>query len=492
MYDLIAVGQMDKGLTSNPTHTFWRAKFQRHTRFALESVNQPFNTQVQFGQVAQILVNRVGDMIYYMYLQVSLPGIVACDTKTDPCPGIATGGQFPTFMDGDGACNPCRASDEAALLEYLPADYNDLTADQQADALQEAKNVYKREHYGARRELACCTEGDSDCPSVVCPELGDTWCHWCNNVGHFLINTAKLIIGGQTIDTLWGTFLMIWEELSGKSGRRLTEMVGSRYTRAQLICDSAQDKCLWIPLCFFCTTQSGSALPLASLAYHGVSLEVDFAKLEQLIVVSRSDVAVRNAKTGLGLTANDLRASMELTYVFLEQSEREKFTSAHFEQLICCTQHYHATYSKKNCRIPLSFNHPTMELIFCIRRECQARCNNWGNFSGAFGMDPIESAELFLNTTSRFGSKVASYWRCVVPYQHHSNIPDSFVYVMSFALSPEGNEPCGSINLSRIDSIELSLTMQTALANENFEVLIFARSWNLLRFREGIAGKAYA
>ena len=129
------------------------------------------------------------------------------------------------------------------------------------------------------------------------------------------------------------------------------------------------------------------------------------------------------------------------------------------------------------------------------RRTCQEKANNWGNFSGVLGKDPIKTAELFLNTTSRFGKKPALYWRGVVPYQHHSNLPEAFIYVMSFALTPElASEPSGSINLSRIDNCELVLEMQPSLASDNggYTVYVYARSFNLLRFKEGVSGVAYA
>jgi hypothetical protein len=491
-YDILAVGLIDKFLTGNPTHTFFRTTYKKHTRFSIESLTQPFNTNTAFGQESQILLNRVGDMVYWTYLKVTLPGIVACDTSKENCAGIASGGQFPVFMNEGGACNPAKAADEAAMIEYLPSDFNDLTPELQAEALREAKDIWRREKYGAGRELGCCTEGDSDCPDVVCPELGDAWCHYCNDVGHFMIEKAKLIIGGQQVDQLWGTFLFCWEELTGKSGRRLTELTGRRYTRAQLVCDSREERTLYVPLPFYFTQASASALPLASLAYHGVQINVEFSKLEKLIVVSKNDIAVRNARTGLGITANDCKAEMEVSYVYLDQAERDRFQSAHFEQIIVQTQHYFKSENKQICRIPLSFNHPTLELIFLVRRQCQERCNNWGNLSGVDGRDPIESAELLLNTTSRFGKKPALFWRAIHPYQFHSNVPECFIYVMSFALMPEDClRPTGSCNFSRIDNIELVLDMQSALANEPYTVSVFSRSWNLMRYREGVAGAAF-
>jgi hypothetical protein len=63
---------------------------------------------------------------------------------------------------------------------------------------------------------------------------------------------------------------------------------------------------------------------------------------------------------------------------------------------------------------------------------------------------------------------------------------------MAFALSPEQSlEPSGSLNMSRIDNIELVLELQSALANELYSVLVFSRSWNIMRFREGVAGAAF-
>ena len=63
---------------------------------------------------------------------------------------------------------------------------------------------------------------------------------------------------------------------------------------------------------------------------------------------------------------------------------------------------------------------------------------------------------------------------------------------MSFAMTPEDSTtPSGSCNLSRIDNIELVLEMQSALTNESYTVFCFSRSWNLMRFREGVAGAAF-
>lgn len=482
-YQIIANGHIDKVLTGNPTGTFWRSVHKQCTKFACESVSQPFGTPALFGQEAQITLSRVGDLIYYLYVHVTLPGIVAEENQG------AMGGQFPCEHT---PCNPCGHMDEAALLEYLPANYSQLQPEDKVDALKDAKNKWRKQALGAAPELDCCVDGDADCPDTVCPELGDCWAYYCNDVGHWLISKAKLLVGGQEIDRLWSIFLFCWEELSGKSGRRLQELTGRRFTRSQLICDSRMERELYIPLPFFFSLASGSALPLVSLAYHGVQLNIEFEKIEKLIVVSQPDVIVKHARTGLPITPADLKAQMEITYVYLDTTERAQFSGATFDQLIVQTQHYFKTESKQACRVALHFNHPVIELIFCVRRTCQEMANNWGNFSGMDGLDPVKSADLLLNTASRWGGKKpAVYWRSVVPYQHHSNIPEAFIYCMSFALNPESTEPSGSCNFSRIDNIELDLEMASNFANESYNVYLMARSWNIMSYKEGVGGPAF-
>ena len=58
-----------------------------------------------------------------------------------------------------------------------------------------------------------------DCVDQSCPELGSNFAYWVNDIGHVMIKQAKLNIGGQTVDRMLGTFLIAWEELTGKSGR---------------------------------------------------------------------------------------------------------------------------------------------------------------------------------------------------------------------------------------------------------------------------------
>jgi hypothetical protein len=484
---LVATGALDQYLSANATYTFWKIRYNKHTNFAMESVGQPFNTSVAFGAESQITLNRNGDLIYFMYVVVDLPGITACDKSDEQCAGL-TPGQFPSCS---APCDPCKAADRMVFEEYLEDGFTAAGSVEKEDMMQRAKNRWIRDKYQGCTELEACADA-VDCPDALIPELGGTWAHWTNAVGMALIRAARIVIGGSTVDTLYSDFLFCWEELSGKSGRRLMEMVGKRMARSTLICDSRQRRTLFIPLPFWFTQHSGQALSLASLQFHSAQIHIEFERLERLIVTSGPNVVVKSCGTGCCLTNADLSAAIQSTYVYLDDQERSRFATTHFEVLITQTQAFQMQTCNSQVRMQLNFNHPVIELIWMIRRACAERCNAWTNYSGIDGRDPLRSASLFLNNQARFASQPAVYFRQVQPYQHHTNIPDCYIYVYSFALHPEDPSPSGSCNMSRIDHVDLTLQLQENLGKEQVSVIVFARNWNVLRFREGLGGVAYS
>ena len=72
---LVAYGAQDVYLTGNPQITFWKVTYRRHTNFAMESIEQTFNGQADFGRRVTCTVSRNGDLAYRTYLQVTLPEI---------------------------------------------------------------------------------------------------------------------------------------------------------------------------------------------------------------------------------------------------------------------------------------------------------------------------------------------------------------------------------------------------------------------------------
>ena len=75
LMQLVAYGAQDVYLTGNPQITFWKVTYRRNTNFAIESIEQTFNGQADFGRRVQCTISRNGDLAYRTYLQVTLPEI---------------------------------------------------------------------------------------------------------------------------------------------------------------------------------------------------------------------------------------------------------------------------------------------------------------------------------------------------------------------------------------------------------------------------------
>jgi len=152
---------------------------------------------------------------------------------------------------------------------------------------------------------------------------------------------------------------------------------------------------------------------------------------------------------------------------------------------------------KTSDAIPLYFNHICKELIFVLQQQTMIDQNKWFDFSGMSttspgtgdpSADPLVNAKLQLNGHDLTSEKDALYYRKVVPYETHSDIPDYFIYVLSFALDPENWKPTGGCNLSRIDNVILKMNYQDFAG----VIRIYCRSINLLKVISGMAGIKYA
>ena len=73
LMQLVAYGAQDIYLTGNPQITFFKVVYRRHTNFAVESIEQTFNGQADFGKRVTATISRNGDLIQQMYLEVVAP-----------------------------------------------------------------------------------------------------------------------------------------------------------------------------------------------------------------------------------------------------------------------------------------------------------------------------------------------------------------------------------------------------------------------------------
>ena len=115
--------------------------------------------------------------------------------------------------------------------------------------------------------------------------------------------------------------------------------------------------------------------------------------------------------------------------------------------------------------------------------------NLWGRT--LFQADPIIDMTLRINSTPRFNTMPASYFRQITNKQHHTRIPQQYIYCMPFAMYPEESNSSGSLNFSRLDNQFLRVTLHPDVVGVEMTMFVFARNWNLFSYTRGVGGTKF-
>jgi len=90
-------------------------------------------------------------------------------------------------------------------------------------------------------------------PEVQCPCSESKCFRWVNYIGHALIKTVEVEIGGQRIDKHYGDWLNIWNELTQEPGHQVgyDNMVGNTIFLTGAGLSHAEATTLYIPFQFW-------------------------------------------------------------------------------------------------------------------------------------------------------------------------------------------------------------------------------------------------
>jgi hypothetical protein len=326
----------------------------------------------------------------------------------------------------------------------------------------------------------------------ICPDAMETTA-WTRNLGNIMIREVEVEIGGQRIDRQFGEWLVIWAELTVPAGQQdgYAEMTGNVSdmwgSAVGSLGEKIESKKLYIPLQFWFNRNYGLALPLIALQYHEVKINLELRPISELLIQTNDE----GVKESLSQTYNLNTASLWIDYVYLDTDERRRFAQVSHEYLIEQLQFTgEETIVGASNKVRLNFNHPVKELVWVARlSDAEDECQ-WSNFTTGVtrdgdeyaGANPLVKAKLQLNGHDRFRERYARYFNLVQPYQHHTNIPATGIYVYSFGIKPEEHQPSGTANLSRIDNATFQMDFDPTLFTDGdtLKLLIYAVNYNVL------------
>ena len=535
---LVAYGAQDVYLTGNPQITFWKVSYKRHTNFAMESIEQTFNGQADFGRRVTCTISRNGDLAYRTYLQVTLPEI------NQQMKGSAAGSAvYARWLDFPGE----------QLISQVEVEIGGQRIDRQ---------------------------------------YGD-WMHIWNN----LTLPVDQVRGyyGMVGNTTELTFITdpSFNDVDGPCQSNAPRQVCAPR-------NALPETTLYVPFQFWYCRNPGLALPLIALQYHEVKINLDIRPIDECLwaVGSLSHGSAACGRVTAAYNQSLVAASLYVDYIFLDTDERRRMAQNPHEYLIEQLQFTgDESVGSSSNKIKLNFNHPVKELIwvvqpdqnvdYCSSLDCDQLLyrllgaqpfnytdavdalpnaihafggpeavdqyidasglfydagaadmepglnDQWWNAAdhnvtynepnfgnpnphhpagpymnssvsdaGTFvlaetslpmhcwGQNPVVTAKLQLNGQDRFSEREGTYFDLVQPYQHHTRTPDTGINVYSFALRPEEHQPSGSCNFSRIDNATLQLVLSNATVEgtKTAKVRVYATNYNVLRIMSGMGG----
>jgi hypothetical protein len=511
LMQLVAYGAQDVYLTGNPQITFWKVTYRRHTNFAMESIEQTFNGQADFGRRVTCTISRNGDLAYRTYLQVTLPEInqqlntsaVSSDVYARwlDCPGEQLISQVEVEIGGQ------RIDRQYGDWMHI---WNQLTLSKEQE-----RGYYKM--IGNTTQLTYVTD----------PAFAD--------------------VDGPC------------------SGNGVRQVCAPR--------NALPETTLYVPLQFWYCRNPGLALPLIALQYHEVKINVDIRNIEECLwAMDKMDGT--GSKVNDAYKQSLAAASLYVDYIFLDTDERRRMAQNPHEYLIEQLQFTgDESVGSSSNKIKLNLNHPVKELVWVVQPDanvdyCASLLSDTGlcsllgaqpfNYTDAFdalpnavhafgnnaaisgsasfidttsgggfesdlllgagsndsqvsdagtfvlsetaldmhcwGENPVVVAKLQLNGQDRFSEREGTYFDLVQPFQHHTRAPDTGVNVYSFALRPEEHQPSGTCNFSRIDNATLQLVLSNATVqgSNTAKVRLYAVNYNVLRIMSGMGGLAYS
>ena len=326
LMQLVAYGAQDVYLTGNPQITFWKVTYRRYTNFAIESIEQTFNGQADFGRRVQCVISRNGDLAYRTYLQVTLPEI-------NQLMGVGA------YVAGQGS---------GVYARWLDFPGEQIIAQVEVEI-------------GGQR---------------IDRQYGD-WMHIWNQLT-------------MTSEQQRGYFKMIGNttQLTFITDPSFSDVDGPCDSLApRQVCaprNALPETTLYVPLQFWFCTNPGLALPLIALQYHEVKINLDIRPIDEClwavttlscnsgppINAANQYAAGRPVPATIAYNQSIVAASLYVDYVFLDTDERRRMAQNPHEYLITQLQFTgDESVGSSSNKIKLNFNHPVKELIWVVQPD---------------------------------------------------------------------------------------------------------------------------
>ena len=242
---------------------------------------------------------------------------------------------------------------------------------------------------------------------------------WLDKIGHLIIKSVELEIGGSRIDRHYTEWFEIYNSLTLPAGVRsaydkmignvpeLTDIVTGDPTNGT-VTTPGSPYTLFIPLIFCFNQNPGLALPLIALQYHEIKINIEFNDWYNCCWTDDNTITVPSL----------VNVSLWMDYIFLDSDERKRFAQASHEYLILQCQ-YTGPESINNSKpnIKMNYNHPCKMLVWVVQKDDFTNPSVTTSSGGSTiptgvtqfcGMQPLNFTDQFDETAARNNTTITT------------------------------------------------------------------------------------
>lgn len=529
LINIVSYSNTDLYLTASPQITFFKSVYRRHTNFACESITIPINN-LNFDNITEIIIPKLGDLLYKTYLEIDLPSVQITTTDIDSSINNDT---YNTLKDKLISLN----SDYILIKKYIEMNLyayiigiNDIDAVNVVDPKTIIETILKDIGSIDQYNDLLIKYNFNPCLSNIKiimenllknKEIQDYSKNNKNNIingirdekSKYLINIIKNRLNNSIdeckkikkyfeeiikqnedklnnidiIDFEWndnlGHLMIDWIEIYIG-----TELIDKHYGDWLNIIDEVfidnkyRDEMinnknkLIIPLQFWFCKLTGLAFPLIALQHNELKLRIKIKPITDCCKISLDNQDI------MPIIWNNknytLRSNLIVEYIYLDIEERKKMAQSSHEYLIeTIEMNEFKSNGITDIKCELDFKGPTKEIIWIAKSS-----NN------SFDYIPVKSSKCTFGDIAviNSNSKELNYLSF---YKYHSKIPINNINIISFSLRPEEHQPSGSINLSKTPNLLLFINLEKEI---DCIIRVFSIRYNVLRFYSGYSALAYS
>ena len=303
---------------------------------------------------------------------------------------------------------------------------------------------------------------------------------WCPSVISHLIESAELLIGGQTIQKLTGEYIYMHQQLYNTDDDT-DQTVYFLNSHGNTIAYSG-DYNYFIDLPFYFYRNSSLSIPTCALTKQTVEVRIKLRPLSELVSGANPENAIATLK----------KIAIDTEFVFLTDRERDYLMSRPIDYVITQLQmsKFVMKAGENTKSVMLNFSHPVKELFFVSQSEKAVRDNHPNRYNTISNVKLRFNNELIFDRDRKFlvYEQALKYHISPPEYVAATNYKQSEFSMYSFALNPEMYYPTGQVNMSRIVHKLLTIEIDPINSVDDNKTRVYALNFNILRVNAGLAG----